>query len=251
MSQNLNLIWELAKNDFKVRYKSSIFGFLWSFMKPFLMLSVLYVVFSFIVKQQIHYYALYLLLGILLWNYFVEATTISINNMLDKREMIKSVYFDKKNLVISSCLNAFGTLIFNLLIFMVFLVLFRISFTYMFLVFLFYLLLLTALALGVSFFLASLYVKYRDVSHIWEVVINIAFWITPIFYSTTVVPEQYQILYTINPITTIIISSRDILIYNTIPQIIPTLIAIAIIVLVLVLGYIIYSKRSDYFAEDL
>jgi len=251
MSQNWDLIWELAKNDFKLRYKSSILGFMWSFFKPLFMLTVLYVVFSFVINQNIHHYALFLLLGILLWNFFVEATSISMSAVLDKGGLIKAVYFPRKTLIISACINALGTLVFNILIFVIFLIFFKITITYTFLIFILYVCLLFILGLGISYLLSSLYVKFRDIAHIWDVIVNTLFWVTPIIYSISIVPSQYKIIYLINPLATIINSARDLIIYNKLPELLPTIITIIIIMAFYILGYFMFKKRSPYFAEDL
>ena len=251
MSQNWDMIRELAWSDFKLRYKGSLLGFLWSFIKPLLMLLVLYGVFSLILTQKIDHYILFLLLGIILWNFFVESTNISMSNILAKRELLKAVYFPRKNLVISSCLNALFTLVFNFAVFSLFLIFFRIQFNWVMLFFVIPISLLYILSLGVSYIISALYVKYRDIVHIWEVVLQVGFWITPIIYSIKMIPAKYINIYMMNPLARIIDDSRDIIIYGKSPELLSIIITALISIIIYVIGYYIYKKKSDYFAEDL
>ena len=251
MIKNFNLIKELTLSDFKLRYKGSLLGLVWSFLKPLLMLLTFYVVFSLIIKLEINNYVLFLFLGIILWNFFADSTVLSMNNLLSKRDLIKKVYFPREILVISSCLNAFLNLLFSLFIFIFFLFLFKIEITIYFLLFIPILISLFILSLGFSYLLSSLYVKYRDLDHLWGIVLSIGFWITPIAYSIDFVPKNYLTLYMLNPFARIITDSRDILIYNKIDSIWSILITFLISIAIYLLGYYVYKKRSLYFAEEL
>ena len=119
VSNDFNLLRELAWSDFKLRYKGSMLGFLWSFLKPLVMMAVLYVVFVMVLKTKTDNFVLFLLLGIIMWNFFVESTVMSMVNTLVKRNLIKGVYFPRKILVMSCVLNAGLTLLFNLVIFLI------------------------------------------------------------------------------------------------------------------------------------
>lgn len=251
MMKNFNLIKELALSDFKLRYKGSLLGLLWSFLKPLLMLLILYFVFSFIIKLEINNYILFLFLGIILWTFFTDSTVLSMGNVLSKKELIKKVYFPKDVLVISSCLNSFLNLLFSLLVFIIFLLLFKIKMTIYFFLFIIILSLLFILSLGFSYLLSSLYVKYRDMNHLWDIFLTIGFWITPIVYSVDFVPKNYLTLYMLNPLARIISYSKDLLIYNKIPSIWNILITFLICFAIYLVGYYVYKRRSLYFAEDL
>lgn len=251
MMKNFNLIKELALSDFKLRYKGSLLGLLWSFLKPLLMLLILYFVFSLIIKLEIDNYILFLFLGIILWTFFMDSTVLSMSNVLSKGELIKKVYFPRKVLVISSCLNSFLNLLFSLLVFIIFLLLFKIKITIYFFLFIIILSLLFILSLGFSYLLSGLYVKYRDIDHLWGILLTIGFWVTPIVYSVDFVPKNYLTLYMLNPLARIISYSRDLLIYNKTPSIWNILITFLICFAIYLVGYYVYKKRSLYFAEDL
>lgn len=251
MIKNFNLIKELTLSDFKLRYKGSLLGLLWSFLKPLFMLLILYIVFSLIIKLEIDNYVLFLFLGIILWNFFTDSTTLSMNNLLSKRDLIKKTYFPREILVISSCLNSFLNLLVSLLVFIIFLLLFKIKITFYFFLFIVILVSLFILSLGFSYLLSSLYVKYRDLDHLWGLLLSMGFWITPIAYSIDFIPKSYLTLYMLNPLARIITDSRDLLIYNKIPSIWSILILFLISIAIYLLGYYVYKKRSLYFAEDL
>ena len=251
MLKNFNLIKTLTLSDFKLRYKGSLLGLLWSFLKPLLMLLIFYVVFSLIIKLEINNYALFLFLGIILWNFFADSTTLSMNNLLSKRDLIKKVYFPREVLVISSCLNSFLNLLFSLFIFIISLFLFKIKITIYFLLFIPILISLFILSLGFSYLLSGLYVKYRDLDHLWGILLSIGFWITPIAYSIDFVPKNYLTLYMLNPLARIITDSKNLLIYNKIDSIWSILITFLMSIAIYLLGYYIYKKRSLYFAEEL
>ena len=100
------LIWQLAWSEFKLRYKNSVLGYFWSLLEPLLMLTVLYYVFSHLMKMQIENYQLFLLLGIIIWNFLSRATSIGMNSIVGKPSLIKKIYFPRDIFVISSCLTA-------------------------------------------------------------------------------------------------------------------------------------------------
>src|SRR5690606_36397845 len=101
-----NLIWALAWGEFKQRYNNSGLGYFWSLLEPLLMLVVLYVVFSNLMRIQVEYYQLFLLLGIILWNFLSRATSMGLNAILGKPGMVQKIYFPREILVISSCITA-------------------------------------------------------------------------------------------------------------------------------------------------
>ena len=121
-----NLIWQLAWSEFKLRYKNSILGYFWSLLEPLLMLLVLYVVFSNLMKIQVEYYQLFLFIGIILWGFLSRATTIGMFSIVGKPDMVKKIYFPRDIFVISSCITALLMSIFESLVFIMFMVYFRV-----------------------------------------------------------------------------------------------------------------------------
>jgi ABC-2 type transport system permease protein len=168
---NWSLVRELAITDFKLKYQGSLIGYLWSLVKPLAIFGVLYLVFTVFVRigSGIDNYPLYLLVGIVLWSYFAEATSIALHSIVDRGDLIRKVYFPKFILLIASSISATITLFLNLAIIVIFMALSNVGPTLKMLLFPLILLELYSLALGVSLLLSSLYVRFRDLWHLWDV----------------------------------------------------------------------------------
>jgi len=250
--KHFNLIRELTWSDYKLRYSGTALGFLWSFLKPLLMLIVLYVIFSYVIPLKIPNYPIFLLLGVIIWNYFVESTTMNMYNLSAKSKVIKNTYFPRQILVISSCLNASISFLINILLFFIFLLFSGVVFSLIgFIIFLIILILLFILSLGTSYILSSFYPKFRDLSHIWEILMQIGFFVTPIVYNMAVIPIKYKQLYMMNPLAQILEYSRNSMLYNQIPSILQILILSVICIVIYLVGYALFKYRSKYLAEEL
>jgi lipopolysaccharide transport system permease protein len=245
-----NLIWVLAGVDFKQRYKNSILGYFWSLLEPLLMLSILYVVFSNLMKMQVEYYALFLLQGIIMWSFFSRTTTGSLLSIVIKPNLIKKVYFPRDILVISTCITALLMSIFESVVFILFMIIFRIPLS-IYLVFIpVIILIFFFICLGISLALAALHVYYRDLRYIWTLVLQVGFFATPIVYPIYALPPALWIL-TYNPIAQIIYLARDVTIYSKAPNLASLSYVIVVAIVALCIGYWIFMRREPNFAEDL
>lgn len=246
------LIKQLAITDFKLRYNNSALGYIWSLLNPLLIFSVLYIVFSIFMRfKDIEHYQLYLLLGIILWNYFAEATNNGMQSLQFKASLISKINFPKWVIIVASNLTALLTLMLNLIVFSIFFIFSKVIPTKTIIFFPLYLLELIVFSLAVSLLLSSFYLKFRDLAHIWSVVIQIGFWITPIIYPITRIPENIRQFLLLNPMARIIVDSRSVMIYDTIPSLRHNLISLLMIAVLIILGVIIFKKRSSNFAEEL
>jgi ABC-type polysaccharide/polyol phosphate export permease len=244
------MLKELTISDFKLRYNGSFIGIFWFVIKPLSMLTVLYIIFGLVLKTGIQNYVPFLFIGIIFWNFFVESTTMSMDNILDKKMIIRAIYLPRQLLVLSSTLNAFMSLAINLVLLFAMLALFKIHLGFTAFAAFLLLAMLLVFSLGVSYLLAALYVKYRDISHVWQVILQLGFWITPVIYSTTMIPKIYLDAYMLNPLAWIIASARDALIYDSLSM--KGFLAIAAIcIAIYIVGYYTYCAKSKYFAEEL
>jgi lipopolysaccharide transport system permease protein len=234
-----------------LRYKNSILGYFWSLLEPMLMLIVLYVVFSNLMRVQVAYYQLFLLLGIILWGFMSRATTIGMFSIVGKPSIVKKVYFPRDIFVISSCITALLMSIFESFIFILFMVFFRvpvsINLAYVPLILLF----LFIISLGLSLALSALNVFYRDVQFIWQVFLQAGYFATPILYTIDIFPKDLQKFVLLNPIARIIISSRDTIIYSSPAKIEDLLFIFLSSIFFLLVGYFIFSKLEPKFAEEI
>lgn len=246
-----NLIWQLAWSEFKLRYKNSILGYFWSLLEPMLMLLVLYVIFSNLMRVQVEYYQLFLLLGIILWSFLSRATTIGMFSIVGKPGMVKKIYFPRDIFVISSCITALLMTIFESLIFILFMVLFRVPVSVNLVYVPLILLCLFIISLGLSLALSALNVFYRDVQFIWQVLLQIGFYITPILYTIDIFPENLQRFVLLNPIARILNSARDTIIYSSPAKTEDLLFITLSSIFFLLVGYFIFSRFEPGFAEEI
>lgn len=245
-----NLIWILAWVDFKQRYKNSILGYFWSLLEPLLMLCILYVVFSNLMKMQVEYYPLFLLQGIIMWSFFTRTTTGSLLSIVLKPNLVKKVYFPRDILVISACITALLMSIFESVVFILFMIIFRIPIS-IYLVFIPLIILIFFLtSLGISLALAALHVYYRDLRYIWALVLQVGFFATPIVYPIYALPPALWIL-TYNPIAQIIYLARDVTLYSKPPNLASLSYVFVVAIVALSIGYWIFMRREPKFAEDL
>lgn len=248
----LFLLGQLSLTDFKLRYNNSILGYFWSLLNPLMVFSVYYLVFSVFMRfEGVSHYQLYLLLGILLWNYFAESTLNGMASIQYKSSLISKINFPKWVIVVASNLTSMLTLLINIMIFSLFFVLSGASFFFGMPFFILCLIQLILLSLGVSFLLSSFYLKFRDLMHIWEILTQMLFWLTPIIYPINMIPASIRPIFILNPMARIIEDSRGVLIYGKVPGLSDSLITMLMVLVVLAAGIYVFNKRSRKFAEEI
>lgn len=254
------LLKELVRTDFKLRYQGSVLGYLWSLLRPLFMFVILYFVFIRFLKigHDVPHAPVYLLLGILLWNYFSEVTTGSVSAIVGKGDLLRKINFPKYVIVLAVAASATINLTLNFVIVGVFLFINHVSLSWHALYIFPLLVELFVLSLGVAFLLSALFVRLRDISYIWDVFIQAGFYITPIFYLLDRLPLQTAKLIILSPIAQIVQDAR----YAIVTQQSTTvaklyggnwrmwLIPVLASFLVLIFGFLYFRKRSYYFAEE-
>jgi len=246
-----NLVKELMFAEFKIQYKDSLIGYLWSLLHPLIIFAIMYLVFSVFMRFDVEFYPLYLLLGVIMWVFFSVATTNGITTLLSKENMIKKAVFPLETLIIATCASSALTLVLNLLVFAGFYIFAGATPSFTMLLLPLYLVEIGAIVLGISLLLSALYVKFRDLKHIWTVLLQVGFWVTPIVYPASIVPAAFQPLLTFNPITRILTDLRGVMIYNTLPDMYGSIITLIMAALVLSVGFWVFTKQEKTFAEDL
>jgi len=262
--RNRILLRELVITDFKLRYQGSILGYLWSLLKPLLLFGILYIVFGEILRfgKGIPYYPVYLLMGVVLWNFFTEATRQGMTAIVSRGSLLRKINFPKYIVVFSATISALINLGLNIIVIGIFIVISGAEIQMEALI-LFPLVIieLYILSLAVAFFLAAANVKYRDVSHIWDVFIQAGFYATPIIYPISMVIERSEWvakLMILNPIAQVIQDSRYLLttsasqtlfsVYGTFTV---YLIPLTVVAMLSIIASFYFKKRSKYFTEDL
>lgn len=260
-TQNRDLLRELVKTDFKLRYQGSVLGYVWSLLRPLLLFLILYIVFvKFLrVGDSIPHFPVYLLLGIVLWSFFAEMTSQSLTAITSRGDMIKKVRIKKWVIILSSSISALISLTLNLIVVAVFMFVNDVTLTINVVLFPLILLEIYVLALGVSLILAAAYVKYRDISYVWEVVLQAGFYATPILYPLSlIVNPLYQKIVMLNPMAQAIQDARYVLVTqdtDTLSKLVShdivVLFPIILSCVLLVVGILFFRKQSSNFAENL
>ncbi len=263
--RNRVLLVELVKTDFKLRYQGSVLGILWSVLKPLMIFVVMYFVFVKFLRitdPSIPNYAITLLLGLSLWAFFTEAVTLGMTSIVARGDLMRKINFPKYIVILSSMVSALISLSINLLVVLVFALFAGVKYHLTVLWLPFNIILLFAVAFGLALILSTLYVKFRDISHIWEVFMQILVYSMPIMYPISMVAKvsifgvSVAKLMMLNPIALAIQDIR----HNLIALETPTfwtvfqnywiaLIPISLAIFLVVFGLWYFNKNSKKFAE--
>lgn len=259
--KNRALLSELVRTDFKLRYQGSILGYTWSLLRPLFLFLILYVVFTHFIKlgDGVPHYPVYLLLGIVLWQFFADMTNQSLTSVVARGDLIRKIRIPRWMIVLTSSVSALINLGLNLGVVGVFLIFNNVD-IHLSAVWIFAALIeIYIFALGLSLLLAAAYVKYRDLSFVWEVVMQAGFYLTPIIYPLTLISDiNFQKVLLLNPMAQTIQDARNAVItpetltiaevYGTsVMRLVPLLLAL----LILVAGILYFKKESKHFAENL
>ena len=247
LKHTLRLSIALAKAEFKLRNEGSYLGILWYLLNPLLMFTLLLLVFSDRLGQNIPHYPLYLLLGIVMFNFFRQATIESARTINDNRWIIKSINFPRQALIGSIVLKTLFSHIIEIVIFIILLLFFNIPtwgiISYPLILFFF-----CIFIAGASLILSALTAYFIDLENIWLFMSQLIWFSTPIFYAIGG-QEQLMIFNLFNPMYYFITISRDLIIYTRIPELWMVGGALGYSLLFLVIGLFIFSKLKKKFAE--
>jgi ABC-2 type transport system permease protein len=256
----VQILVALAVSEFKTRYFGSVLGYLWSLMRPLMVFGVLYVVFTHVVRfgGDIQHYPLKLLLAIVVWSFFAEATGQALTSLVDRESLLRKVPFPPAVVPLSVGLTAAFNLGLNLCVVLAFVLVTGIAPALSWLEVIPLVLCLLVLTAAVSMLLAVLYVPFRDMAPIWEVITQILFWGTPIIYVIETAPESVRELMMMNPLATIIEQARHAVIDPSAPSAAESiggagllLIPLAIVIVLLAASVALYRRAEGTLAERL
>ena len=251
MWKTRGILFNFAITDLKIRYKNSILGILWSVVEPLLMLGVLFIVFSTMFKMEIENFPIYLLLGIITYNFFKNGTNIALSSLSNRSSLITQIYFPRSIPAISSCLTASIMLIVELCVLGIFMIYFQFTPPLT----IFYLIPLYCLAfvfiLGISLGLSVLNVKFKDVEFIWGIILHAGFFLTPIFYRFDFLPESVQNILSLSPMVQIVTMAHHVTLYGTLPSLNSILYTTSSIFVILAIGYLIFRKYQTRIVEEM
>jgi ABC-2 type transport system permease protein len=256
---SLILLKQLVKTDFKLRYQGSVLGYLWSLLRPLFLFVTLYIVFAKFLRigDAIPNFPQYLLLGIVLWNYFAEVTSGSVAAIVGRGDLLRKINFPKYVIILAGSFSAFINLCLNFIVIALFMVLTGIDITWHSLLIIPLVAELFIFSLAVSFFLSALFVRFRDISYIWEVIMQAAFYATPILYPLSLIPHRAAKILMLNPMAQIIQDARHVLItpktdnlYTLYGNSLIWAVPLGVTLIVVILASTYFRSRSKYFAEE-
>ncbi|MDQ3588462.1 MAG: ABC transporter permease [Actinomycetota bacterium] len=257
-----HLVTTLAYNDWKLRFFGSVLGYVWSLLRPLMLFAILYVVFSHVIRigGDVENYPVQLLVGVVLFTYFTDVAGGAVESLVDSEPLVRKVAFPRMVIPLAVAMTATFTLALNLLTVGVFLVVAGIEPRVEWLLLVVPLVLLMALGAGAAMLLSALYVPFRDVRPIWDVVQQALFYATPIFYPIEIVIGQSDTLAKVamcNPLALIVQWVRHILLGPPTPSpsevlggtaVVAPLVALAAVAVV---GYAVFSRMAPSVAERL
>lgn len=258
---NLNLTRELAVTAFKLKYTGSVLGYAWSLIKPLLIFGMTYLVFVVLLLRgrtaSNQNFPVQLLVGIVVWTFFADATSLAVSAVVGNGHMLRKAYFPRWILVLASTLSAAITLLVNMiLVFVVGLPLgwFHLGLYSLILPLLF--VELYVLVLGIGLLLSALFVFYRDLGHIWEIALQLLFYGSAIVFPLTLIPPRLRSLVAFNPAAQIIEDMRRSVVSTAIPWSYDILgwlviVPIAAVIAICGVGLLTFSRLSARFAEAL
>jgi lipopolysaccharide transport system permease protein len=245
------LIKNLVVRDLKVRYKRSILGIFWALLEPLLLMLLFTAVFSLVLRIQVEKYPVFVLSGILPWTFFSTSLSYSAGSIAENASLIKKIYFPREIIPLTVIISRLVNFLLSLGLLFIFLIAFKIKFTYSLAYLPLVLIIQLIFIVGLSLFFSSLNTFYHDVSFILQFILFGWFYITPIFYPVTMVPAKYLFLYMLNPMATIVHSYRNILLSGIPPDFNHLLIAFLISILCLIIGTYTFRRMEFRFAEVL
>lgn len=237
----------LVKRDFNTKYRQSLLGVLWSFLNPLLSMSVQYVVFSTLFKSNIPNFVVYLLSGIVMFNFFSEATSMGMLSISCNASLINKVYVPKYIYPFSRVVSSSVNLVIAMVPLLGTVILSGLPVTRAFLLLPFPLLCLIMFTLGMCLLLATSNVFFRDTAFLWGVVSMMWNYVTPIFYPETIIPAFLLPLYHMNPLYQFLSFIRCILMDGVTPQPISYLSCILCAVIPLLLGLWVFRRHQNKF----
>ena len=254
------LIKNLVIRDLKIRYKNSVLGVLWSLFNPLLMTLVFTIVFSFMLRQDTENYPVFFMIGYLPWSFLAASVSTSINSIVGNAPLVKKVYFPREVLPLSGVLSNLVNFLLSLIVLFALIFAFSVKLTPAILMLPLIILAQTFFVLGLGFFLATANVYYRDTQHIMQVVMQAWFFLTPIFYPISTLPQSAEILgmtvniqlwvRRLNPMASLIASYRDVIYRGEFTGLDFFLRTFATCVFTMLVGYYIFCRFSPLFGEE-
>jgi ABC-2 type transport system permease protein len=254
------LTWTLAVTDWKLRFYGSVLGYFWSLARPFLLFGVIYLVFSEFAKlgDDVKHYPVYILFALVLFQFFAETTGNGLSSLVEREHLLRKVRFPRLAIPLAITLTSLFNLLMTLAAVLVFAIANGVYPRWSWIQLPLLIAILVVLSLGVAMLLSALFVRYRDIAPIWEVISQALFYASPVLYVTTMVPESFQHAYVAAPLAALFAQMRHAIIDPTAPPAWEAiggadrlLIPAGIVVVAFALGWWVFHREAPRIAENL
>lgn len=237
----------MIKRDIQNKYKGSYLGILWSLFNPLLQMIVLTIIFSTLFARDIENFALYMISGRILFDFFSMTTTMSIRSLTGTASLVKKIYFPKYIITLSRVISNFIIFLISLLDLVLVIVLTKATISWYIIFIPIYLILFFVFTLGVSLILSTVAVFFRDIEHLYGIVVMILMYFSAIFYPVEILPIKYELLLKLNPLYQFILGFRSCIYYNNGILLDNFLSCLIWSILSIVAGIVLFKKNQDKF----
>lgn len=242
-----NLLKELVRRDVKTKYRRSVLGMLWSVLNPLGMMIIMSIVFSHVFRSNIENFPVYLMCGQVIFNFYNEASTVAMSSVLGNASLIKKVYVPKYLFPVSKVCSCFVNLVTSFIALVIVIVATGTKLSWTALLVFIPVIYVFVFSLGMGLMLSALVVTFRDLQHLYGILITAWMYMTPIFYPVDMLPEWVADLVRLNPLANFIEMFRDVILYKVVPSGILQAKCIVSCVVALGLGFWIFYKQQDTF----
>ncbi|MBN1072378.1 ABC transporter permease [Clostridium botulinum] len=242
-----DLLWEFVKKDIKLKYRNSVLGIIWSMLNPLLIMIVLTFIFSNLFKNKIPNFPVYCLSGKLVYDFFSQATNQSMNSITGKSSLIKKIYVPKYLYPLSRVISSFIIFLISLIPLIIIMFVMKVQVTRMILFIFYPLICLFFIALGIGLILSTINVFFRDMEHLYSVILIVIMYSSAIFYSPDIINAKYVDILNLNPIFPVIKVFRDCVLYGKITSVQSWGLCFIYVLIAFIFGVIVFYKKQDKF----
>jgi lipopolysaccharide transport system permease protein len=246
-----DLLLELIRRDLKRQYVGTILGYAWTLLVPFMQLGIFYFIFKVILEVNIPRFTTFTFVGIIAFSWFQSSLTSSVSCITSNRDIVLRPYFPSIVLPFVSVSSSMFQFIFALPLIMTIVIFENHRIPYTVSMIPLVMIVQFLLCLGLGYFVSVINIIFRDTKHIVDVILRFLFFLSPIFYDPSMVPEKYLWLYNINPLVTIFKSYRNLILDGSMPPWTSLGIVTVFSISIVVIGMKVFSKQSDHFLENL
>jgi ABC-2 type transport system permease protein len=241
----LPLLWELVSRDLKKKYRRSILGYVWSLLQPLLMMLVVSAVFSYIFRNNIQNFRIYLIIGQTFYGFFSDSTSHAMTSIANNNALMQKVYIPKVIFPLASVLFSFVNLLYSFIAVVLVIVFTGLRVTPTIVLFPIGLLYLLMFCTGAGLILSIAAVYFRDVEHLYQIFLTALMYLTPIFYSADSLSPILKRLITLNPLYHYITYFRMIILWNAVPSLKENLVCFGCGAILILVGLLFFKKHQD------